>query len=523
MLGLIGPNGAGKTTLVNVLSGFQRPARRRDPRRRDRLHAAPAPRLSARRDRPHLPGGAPLQGADGQRERRDRLCRARARPRRGAAAGGRNPRRARASPRKAEPAASGLSYGEERRVGLARALAVNPRFLLLDEPAAGLAPAEAEELRHLIGELRAKYDCGVLVIEHNMALVMNLCERIHVLDGGRTIAAGTPAEIRADAERPARLSRLDRPAMSGARRSSRVSGLVVRYGAIAAVRGVDLDVARGRDRRHRRTERRRQDLAPLGHRRHRPPGCRQRSPSPAGRSTELTLEDVVGARHRAGAGGPAHLREPHRGARTCCSARRSGATRTACAPTSSASSRRSRSSASGARQPAGQLSGGEQQQLAIARALLSRPRLLMLDEPSLGLAPAIVDQVYVLLRAIRDDGVTILLVEQNAERAFALADRAHVMSGGVFGCSGTPAELRARSGLRRRLFRHPHGRPAAAPDGPARPDARRRDQRRRPLRADRARHRPDLRRHAADQLRPWRADHGRPATRSSRSSASRSR
>jgi branched-chain amino acid transport system ATP-binding protein len=100
---------------------------------------------------------------------------------------------------KAELPATALSYGEERRVGLARALAVNPRFLLLDEPAAGLAPAEAEDLRHLIAGLRTKYDCGVLVIEHNMALVMNLCERIHVLDGGRTIAGGTPRDIRAHA------------------------------------------------------------------------------------------------------------------------------------------------------------------------------------------------------------------------------------------------------------------------------------------------------------------------------------
>jgi branched-chain amino acid transport system ATP-binding protein len=95
------------------------------------------------------------------------------------------------------------------------------------------------------------------------------------------------------------------------------------------------------------------------------------------------------------------------------------------------------------RQPAGQLSGGEQQQLAIARALLSRPRLLMLDEPSLGLAPTIVNQVYTLLRAVREQGVTILLVEQNAERVFGISDRVHVMSGGEFGLSGSAAEIRS--------------------------------------------------------------------------------
>jgi branched-chain amino acid transport system ATP-binding protein len=94
------------------------------------------------------------------------------------------------------------------------------------------------------------------------------------------------------------------------------------------------------------------------------------------------------------------------------------------------------------RQPAGQLSGGEQQQLAIARALLSRPRLLMLDEPSLGLAPTVVDQVYTLLKSVRDRGVTILLIEQNAERVFGLSDQVHVMSGGEFGLSGTAAEIK---------------------------------------------------------------------------------
>ncbi len=92
-------------------------------------------------------------------------------------------------------------------------------------------------------------------------------------------------------------------------------------------------------------------------------------------------------------------------------------------------------------QPAGQLSGGEQQMLAIARAMLSRPRLLMLDEPSLGLAPTIVDKVYELLGQIRAQGVALLVVEQNAARAFALADRACVMSRGAFTLTGTPEEI----------------------------------------------------------------------------------
>jgi branched-chain amino acid transport system ATP-binding protein len=197
VLGLIGPNGAGKTTLVNVLSGVQRPHAGRIAI--DGIDCTGVPRhgFAGRRVvrtfqavrlfkglsvSENVEAGYVAQG----------LGRGEARRRVGAALA------ALGLAHKASASAAALSYGEERRVGLARALAADPAFLLLDEPAAGLTPAEADELRHFIAGVRTSYDCGVLVIEHNMALVMNLCARIHVLDGGRTIAEGTPAEIRAN-------------------------------------------------------------------------------------------------------------------------------------------------------------------------------------------------------------------------------------------------------------------------------------------------------------------------------------
>lgn len=92
-------------------------------------------------------------------------------------------------------------------------------------------------------------------------------------------------------------------------------------------------------------------------------------------------------------------------------------------------------------QGAGTLSGGEQQQLAIARALLSQPRLLMLDEPSLGLSPTLVDRIFEIIQQLHADGVTILLVEQNVRRALAIADRAYLLTTGSLAASGTPQEI----------------------------------------------------------------------------------
>ena len=101
---------------------------------------------------------------------------------------------------KAEETAKNLPYGAQRRLEIARALAAKPKLLLLDEPAAGMNPQETQELMDMIRWIRDQFNLTVLLIEHDMSLVMGICERIYVLEYGQVIAAGTPKEIRQNPE-----------------------------------------------------------------------------------------------------------------------------------------------------------------------------------------------------------------------------------------------------------------------------------------------------------------------------------
>jgi branched-chain amino acid transport system ATP-binding protein len=192
ILGLLGPNGAGKSTLVNVISGFQKPAAGHV-----RLDGEDVSNLSAER-RARRGIARTFQSVrlfrrltvfenievsvlacgkgDGQAGKVARAALD------FVGLGG-----------MADRVAGELPYAHERRVGIARALATGPRFLLLDEPAAGMTDVECQELVQIVRRLPEAYGCAVLLIEHNMNVVTELCSELHVLNGGRTLAVG-PAE-----------------------------------------------------------------------------------------------------------------------------------------------------------------------------------------------------------------------------------------------------------------------------------------------------------------------------------------
>jgi branched-chain amino acid transport system ATP-binding protein len=195
VVGLIGPNGAGKTTLVNVITGFDFPTTgeveledreitRWSPQRRGRAGLArtfqQGHAFRGLTVRENVEVAALGVGASGRE--------ARARAVRLLDALG-------LSARDEAPAVS-LPHGDERKLGVARALATEPRFVLLDEPAAGLTEAEVPGLAAVVRSVRDDHDAGVLLIDHNVTLMFDVCDRIHVLDEGRTLAEGTPEQIR---------------------------------------------------------------------------------------------------------------------------------------------------------------------------------------------------------------------------------------------------------------------------------------------------------------------------------------
>jgi branched-chain amino acid transport system ATP-binding protein len=209
LVGLIGPNGAGKTTAFNVITGVYPPTRGTvalNGRRIDTLAPAEINRRGVARTFQnirlfqgltvlenvivafHRPGELGLGGT---------ILRTPyfIRERRRAEDDGMELLKTLDLQEKFDFLARNLPYGDQRRLEIARALATGPKILLLDEPAAGMNPQEKVDLMQVIRFIRERFNLGILLIEHDMKLVMSICERITVLDHGETIAVGTPAQV----------------------------------------------------------------------------------------------------------------------------------------------------------------------------------------------------------------------------------------------------------------------------------------------------------------------------------------
>src|SRR5215211_330847 len=436
---VIGPNGAGKTTVLNVIGGFYRPDAGSVRLAEVELAGAPAWRvaragiartyqttklfesmsvvdnllIALRRGRL----GSLLSAADSHADRRaaEALL---------VFVGYRGP---------VDVTAGELPHVDRRLVEIARALAARPRVLLLDEPAAGLMRSEKAALAALMRRV-ADLGIAVILVEHDMAVVMGISDHVVVLDAGARIAAGAPVTVRYDTKvlraylggtemRP----RPRRAPWDGARPPV-LSALKLGagYGAVPVLGDISFDIRPG------------EMAAMLG-------------ANGAGKSTTMRaiaglLRPVTGSiqfdgeaiewleAHRIAAKGLAlvpegrqlfpelSVRDNFRLGAFCRNDMREAEIDALLARFPRLQDRID--------QPAGLLSGGEQQMLAIARGLMAKPRILLLDEPSLGLAPAIINELFDILADLRDEGVTILLVDQMAAMALTIADRGYVLESG---------------------------------------------------------------------------------------------
>jgi len=349
--------------------------------------------------------------------------------------------------------AGNLPYGVQKRIDLARSLVANPSLLLLDEPAAGLTGAESHQLMELIRSLHAERGFSLLLVEHDMQFVTDLCERITVIDFGKLLVEGTPDEVREN--RDVVVAYLGTGQLSANARAAtppdeaiarppvlEVKDVGVRYGAVPALRNISLSIKTGGI------------TTIIG-------------ANGAGKTTLLSTVSGIVAVHQGqvmyGGSDITRLSCEQRvaqGVVMCPEGRRLfpemtvqenlllGAYNVTDKAAISAGLDRVYALfprvAGRRKQLAGTLSGGEQQMVAIGRALMAAPTLLLLDEPSLGLAPNLVELIFETIAEIRKLGCSIMLVEQNAAMALEVADFGYVLETGKVTLSGPASDLRER-------------------------------------------------------------------------------